>query len=75
MSTTGKERAINRLIGNSDATEFLADVATALTKAGEYRLAKRLFELTCAERALRHEEIAGSEVITQPPCNPQSIRE
>jgi hypothetical protein len=24
---------------------------------------------------LRHEEIAGSEVITQPPCNPQSIRE
>ncbi len=59
--TRNKTEAINKLIGNEDSTEFLIDVASTLAKAGEYRLAKRLFDLSYAERALRHEEVSGFE--------------
>jgi hypothetical protein len=61
MYTTGKEQVVNKLVGNKDSTELLIDVASTLAKAGEYRLAKRLFDLSYAERALRHEEVSGFE--------------
>jgi hypothetical protein len=59
--THNKTESIDKLIGNKDSTEFLTDVASRFAKAGEYRLAKRLFDLSYAERNLRREEVAGFE--------------